>query len=178
MSYNKSATCSAPLPAVRKSGPLVLGNRGFTLVELIAVCAILTVLTFMAIPSYGKIKDKVRGVRAMEEIRGLEKGIIAFSVDKNGVFPDRLSTAGLATVTDVPKDPWGTPYEYHVRGDGDPRTISVALTTPLNDDFDLYSKGADGQTDTDIGTTPSNDDIVRSGDGGYVGYANGLLLGD
>ena len=178
MSYNKSATCSAPLLAARKSGPFTLGNRGFTLVELIAVCAILTVLTFLAIPTYGKIKDKVRSVRAMEEIRGLEKGIIAYSVDKNGVFPDKLATAGLGTLTDVPKDPWGNPYVYHVRGDGDPRTISVALTTPLNDDFDLYSAGADGLTDADIGTAASSDDIVRSGDGGYVGYANGLLLGD
>ena len=38
-----------------------------------------------------------------------------------------------------------------------------------NSDFDLYSLGSDGVSQQDFDDPTSKDDIIRSGDGSYVG---------
>ena len=43
---------------------------------------------------------------------------------------------------------------------------------PVNSDFNLYSMGADGQTQTPFTAARARDDIVRANDGGYVGLAS------
>jgi general secretion pathway protein G len=148
-------------------------DRGFTMVELIVVMAILVVLASMALPAFAKIKDKAREVRAMEEIRGLEKAIGAYSIDKGGTLPPNLA----ALLIPIPLDPWGHSYIYHQLGaagvpsDGAPRT-DVTGVLPLNTDYDLYSRGPDGVTNPGTTDDPTSyDDVVRSGDGGYVGMA-------
>ena len=171
MNHDKPSACPASASKVRKGGLFARGNQGFTIVELIAVSAILSILAAMALPAYSKIKDMVRQVRAMEEIRGLEKGISAHAMEHNGVYPDNLIIAGLGK----PLDPWGREYVYHPVRDGVPRTF---IGHPINEDYDLYSTGVDGQTNLEIDTDVSKDDIVRTGDGGFVGMANSLVLGD
>lgn len=42
---------------------------------------------------------------------------------------------------------------------------------PLNTDYDLYSKGADGKTNAPLTAKASHDDIVRASDGAYIGLA-------
>ena len=42
---------------------------------------------------------------------------------------------------------------------------------PINSDYDLYSMGEDGGTRPPLTARPSQDDIVRAGDGGFVGLA-------
>ena len=122
-------------------------------------------LAVMAVPTYSKVKDKVREVRTMEEIRGLEKGVLAYSIDKGGTLPANLAALGIP----IQADPWGNPYQYfRVPTDAPPR---LDLITPLNDDFDLYSMGPDGLTAQRTDDPKSLDDIVRSGDGTFVGMA-------
>jgi general secretion pathway protein G len=41
-----------------------------------------------------------------------------------------------------------------------------------NSDFDLHSMGPDGQNKPPFTAKPSQDDIVRAGDGGYFGKAS------
>jgi general secretion pathway protein G len=128
----------------------------------------------MAFPAYGKIKDKVREVRAMEEIRGLEKDINAWTIEK-GSLPPGLDVIGRAANT--LNDPWGRPYEYHPFPAFAPRFETVGgSANPMNADYDLYSKGVDGDTDVDVGKPVSQDDILRTGDGGFVGLGSALSL--
>ena len=42
---------------------------------------------------------------------------------------------------------------------------------PLNTDFDLYSMGPDGQTQKQLTAAKARDDIVRAGNGGFIGKA-------
>jgi general secretion pathway protein G len=42
---------------------------------------------------------------------------------------------------------------------------------PLNSDFDLYSLGPDGESALALPAAPSHDDVVRAGNGSYIGLA-------
>jgi general secretion pathway protein G len=148
-----------------------LDCRGFTLVELIVVSAILGVLAVMAFPSYSAYMKSVKESRCMAEIRMLEKDIGAYTIDKN-VLPDSLADIGRADL----RDPWGRPYVYlKIAGGGGVTPYKDLLNKPFNTDFDLYSKGEDGNsTETLVGDPPENmDDIIRT-EGGYVGLGQHL----
>ena len=43
---------------------------------------------------------------------------------------------------------------------------------PLNSEFDLYSVGPDGKTETPLTAKASYDDIIRAVDGKYMGLAS------
>ncbi|HJV64822.1 MAG TPA: prepilin-type N-terminal cleavage/methylation domain-containing protein [Geomonas sp.] len=148
---------------------LRLDQQGLTLIELFLVMAILSALALTAIPFYGNIKDNARNARCAGEVRAIEKVIYTFSIDNGGNFPSGLDQLNLASL----KDPWGRNYLYYniiTHGTGGARKDGVA---DLNTDFDLYSQGADGQSDLDdITADISQDDIVRAGDGGFVGIGN------
>jgi general secretion pathway protein G len=43
---------------------------------------------------------------------------------------------------------------------------------PVNSTFDLYSLGPDGKSSPPFTAAPSQDDIVRANDGGFIGLAS------
>src|SRR4051794_25322429 len=79
---------SSGQPASRSS------NSGFSFVELLVVMVILGIITMGAIPFYSSMRDKTRSAGAMVEIRGIEKVIIAYSIDNGGRFPATLDDVG------------------------------------------------------------------------------------
>ena len=164
MSYEKTDTCSIPALTIQKRPLRSLGSRGYTLVELLFVCIILGVLAILAIPTYGSIREKMRISRCVVEIRGLEKAIAAYMIDSGGALPDNIGQLGLSANT----DPWGHAYEYN-------KVPYRKYLSFINQDFDIYSLGADGvPAEQFIDTPASKDDVVRAGEGGYVGLASDL----
>jgi prepilin-type N-terminal cleavage/methylation domain-containing protein len=146
---------------VMKSINHKIGDNGFTLVELIVVCAILGVLALMALPALTDVRTKVRVSRCADEIRTIEKDIIAFAAE-NGHYPANLTEIKRNTLM----DPWGHQFIYTPGGG----YVDPSGGRNLNEDFDLYSKGVDNDTDTNLGNDPgpSMDDIVRGGEGAEV----------
>ncbi|NTW77266.1 MAG: prepilin-type N-terminal cleavage/methylation domain-containing protein [Syntrophaceae bacterium] len=146
-------------------------KRGFTLVELLAVIAIMAILVAIGIPAYNDYINKARVARAVSEIKMLEREIISYKVD-NGTFPDSLNDIGYGSL----QDPWNNPYNYlniedgGVKGKGKLRRDR--FLNPLNTDFDLYSTGADGASQTNLNAKDSRDDVVRATNGGFVGLAS------
>ena len=96
-------------------------NRGFTLIELMAVVAIITILAAIMIPNVAKHVENGRIARASADIDVLVKAIGLFQIDHEGDLPGDLSVLwtdpkGPYISTDQQQSlttPWKTTnYEY------------------------------------------------------------------
>jgi general secretion pathway protein G len=137
--------------------------RGFTLLELIIVVAIIGILASIAMPLYAEIRAKATVSRAIGEIRNLETEINAYFTEKENL-PVNITDLGRGDIL----DPWGRKYEYQLiatAGGAERKLFGISLNTG----YDLYSKGKDGQSAPSLADPKSKDDVVLANDGGYVG---------
>jgi general secretion pathway protein G len=82
-------------------------KRGFTLLELLIVIAIMAILAAIAVPFYWKMLDQAKGNIAVNDLKALQQEIDLFR-DANGRLPDCfVELLGGNRV-----DPWGNPYQY------------------------------------------------------------------
>jgi general secretion pathway protein G len=150
----------------------------FTLVEMLLVIALLTTLAAIVTPNYLRVLEEAKEERAKAEIMGLQTKITDF-LQEHGDYPQSLEELPGG----VPIDPWGNPYEYlyiNYMGSGHgqagfPQGVRKdKFLVPLNTDYDLYSRGADGITAAPLTAKASHDDIIRADNGGYFGLASGF----
>jgi general secretion pathway protein G len=140
-----------------------------TLIELLVGMAILSVLAALLLPYMVDRLGEVKVQRAIVELRLLGGEIEAHAAEL-GALPrslDELSRpAGL--------DPWGNPYQYLSSTDRSWRGKSRRdrFLVPINSDFDLYSSGPNGESQTPLTAKSSRDDIVRADDGAFYGRAS------
>ncbi|MGM0632250.1 MAG: type II secretion system major pseudopilin GspG [Pseudomonadota bacterium] len=113
-------------------------QRGFTIIELLIVMAILGMLAVMVAPNLFNQADSARQDAARSQMSSLTSALDAHRLD-TGRYPESLeglqeNTSGRSTWNgpylrgEVPEDPWGNPYEYSSDGRS----------------FELMSYGADG----------------------------------
>jgi general secretion pathway protein G len=141
-------------------------NGGFTLVELILAIVIVGLLATITVGSYRDSVEKTNIEIAKADIKVIE-GLIENHFFAHNALPNNLNNI----FTKV--DPWGNNYEYlnmsTVTGNGPKRKDRNLV--PVNSDYDLYSKGPDGQSASAFTAQISHDDIVRANNGGYIGQA-------
>ena len=80
-------------------------NKGFSLIELIMVMAIIGILSQMAIIAVPTIRNFIGKTKSQAEIRLIEKDIVAYMVDK-GVLPNSLNEIGRAVFSKQNKRYW------------------------------------------------------------------------
>ena len=120
-------------------------QKGFTLLEIIVVVAIIAILAAYIAPKVAGRVDDARISKAKSDIRVLESSLELYKLD-NFTYPS--TDQGLEALTTKPageelknwrkggyikklsKDPWGNEYQYQYPGS--------------NGEFDIYSMGADG----------------------------------
>lgn len=174
---------------------------GFTLIELVLVVGIIGVLAGIAIPKYLEYVEKARVSRTIAELHNIALTIESLVTEGRGLPDDLtglglLSTADpwgseyyylriagnlppSMTQTSSPLPHVASPPTSFGGGDPNPggggNAISSArkdhFMVPINSDFDLYSAGADGQTQSPLQAPVSRDDVIRAGDGTYFGLA-------
>lgn len=146
-----------------------LGNKGTTLLELTTTVAVLGVVTAMALPAFSEYTKRARANRAVGEISAISIELYRWRANVgNGSFPASLATAGI----EVGPDPWGNAYSYLRLEDASPdKARHAEHQTPVNSDFDLYSMGPDGRSAAALEANTAHDDIIRAGDGAYIGVA-------
>lgn len=132
-------------------------RHGFTLVEVLLVLVILVILASLAVTAYGPIQRRAN-MRAAESQIGLFKTPLSVYYQDMNMYPTtaqglqalRQPPGDLANPdawygpyldTEVPLDPWGSPYQYESPGKYNP------------DSYDVWSFGPDGAdgTEDDIG---------------------------
>lgn len=153
-------------------GDSLMGRRvrsqGLTLVELMLVITLVGILSSLASTAWGGYQDKLRTKQTVDDITVLSVLIDQVFAD-TGALPEDLSAIGRSGMT----DPWGRPYVYQnlttVKGNGKARKDHNLV--PLNSDYDLYSKGPDGQSQSPLTAKASRDDILRANNGRFVGPA-------
>ena len=156
--------CTCRQQVVRWAG----NNQGWTLIELVIVLAVIAVLSTIALTLYYDYSYQVQIARAVADIANIGSEISTFQM-MNERLPINLAEINRATF----KDPWGSPYEYfdiEFGSGGQPRKDHNLH--PLNSDFDLYSKGRDGDSNTPLTASKSRDDIIRANDGQFIGLAS------
>jgi len=152
------------------SDNLRYGNKkGFTLIEVMMVIAILGTLAAIAIPNYLSYIERSHYTATIQTMRIIEKQIIIYNLE-NGRFPNTLAEAGL----DLLRDRWGNPFGYLNIADSPNNGMrrKNRNLVPINEDFDLYSMGPDGKSTAPLTARDSRDDIVRANNGAFLGKAS------
>ncbi len=73
----------------------ISGLRGFTLLELIVVIAIIGILSVIILPSFSNALAKARDGRKVSELKGISAGMLLYSQQNGGKYP----ASGYATGT-------------------------------------------------------------------------------
>jgi general secretion pathway protein G len=129
-------------PRIWESDPHI---RGFTLIEVLVVVAILGILAAIVVPRIMDRPDEARRVAAKADIAALVQSLKLYRLD-NGNYP--ATDQGLIALVQkpttnpvpanwkqggylerLPKDPWGGDYQY--------------LNPGVHGEIDVFSLGAD-----------------------------------
>ncbi|PCI89742.1 hypothetical protein COB18_02965 [Candidatus Kaiserbacteria bacterium] len=128
-------------------------KRGFTIIELLVVMAIIAMLASVILVAFSTIQTKSRDTRRIEDVRELQKALSMYYIDNNrfpaAVTPidvdgtDALSTALVASgaISAVSGDPVKPDYNYTYQSTNiGIYTITFCLET---DSIPNYAQGCD-----------------------------------
>jgi general secretion pathway protein G len=145
-------------------------QRGWTVVELMIALVALAVLTTIAVTSYSKYQTRARNAKAANDLVAIQTAVSQYFLE-NQSYPAALSnvSASVAAMT----DPWGNAYQF-INHQNTPsgQWRKDKNIHPINTDYDLYSKGADGQSASPLTSGIARDDIVRANNGRFMGLAS------
>jgi general secretion pathway protein G len=145
------------------------GPPGFTVIEILFAIAIVGLLASVALSKYEDYRERARVYQASVDVSAVSSMVKQYQIDNNEL-PDSLAAVGQSGKL----DPWGRPYAYFnlVSSKGNGTARKDKKLNPLNTDFDLYSLGKDGQSQSSLQAKTSRDDVVRARDGRFIGLAS------
>ena len=128
-----------------KNLPTAKRQRGFTLIELMVVLAILGVLAALIVPNVLDRADDARSTAARTDVNNLMQALKLYRLDNQRYPAAEQGLQALVVkpstgpaplnwkpyVDKLPNDPWGRPYQYMFPG--------------VKGEVDVMSFGADGQ---------------------------------
>lgn len=141
-------------------------QQAFSLLDGLIAIAVITLLLSLAVPSYHRYQERARIAQTITQLMEIDAAIQQHFV-LHQQWPDQLSDVGMHTWSDA----WGNAFEYHkYASDADnEQARRDGSQQPINQDYDLYSKGADGDSSEQLSSPRSRDDIIRAQNGDYFG---------
>ncbi len=118
-------------------------SRGFTLIEVLVVVAILGILAAIVVPRIMDRPDEAKRVAAKADVASIVQALKLYRLD-NGSYPTTDQGLGALVqkpttnpvpgnwkpyLDNLPKDPWGTDYQY--------------LSPGQHGEIDVFSLGSD-----------------------------------
>lgn len=146
-------------------------QQGFTLIELMIALVIVGILISIAVSNYQEYVERSRRAKAIADIAQISMALERYRTIA-GTFPNSLNDLNIP----LPLDPWGHAYQYLGIDVASPPNQGALRKdknlNPLNSDYDLCSMGPDGLTQKQLTAASASDDIVRAGNGGFIGLAS------
>ena len=120
-------------------------QRGFTLIEMMVVLAIIGVLAALIVPNVLGRADEARVTAARTDVANISQALKLYKLDNQQYPTAAQGLTALVTkptqnpvpnawrnyIEKLPQDPWGRPYQY--------------LNPGVHNEVDVLSLGADGQ---------------------------------
>ena len=142
------------------------------LLELMVALAVVGLLAAIALPTYAAIIKQQKVGEAGRELMEIAVAIERYRTMRFEV-PETLAELGLDAR--LLEDPWGRQYQFLSFNSSIPGIKGKIRKDhnlhPLNSEFDLYSLGEDGQSQSPLTAKASRDDVIWARDGGFVGLA-------
>lgn len=154
------------------SAPLFLAPprrrwNGLALIEFATAVSVLAIVGSFANASYLGWRDRQGTLQATADIAAMGARLQAIS-SQGGPLPASLDLLFPKAV-----DPWGHAYRYRPLERLEERAAARVdrAPAPINQRFDLYSAGPDGESERSLADRSSADDVIWGRDGSYVGPA-------
>ena len=134
--------------------------RGFTLIELMVVIAIIGLLSTIVVTSLSTVRAKARDAKRVADIKTIELTLEVY-YDTNRIYPPIVGGSGNAStnlaglvptyIQSIPKDPLGSDYAYLQCASGAGFHLGASLEDVANTAF-----GGDSDADKDTGNCPGD----------------------
>ncbi len=101
----------------------MFSRKGFTILELLIVIAVIAILVGIALPRFKGMQDEGNIAKAKGELRMLQTAVESYKIHNNNTLPALLSQVAntspqIAPKTTLPTDPFGgAAYGYTVADD-------------------------------------------------------------
>ncbi|HNQ79139.1 MAG TPA: prepilin-type N-terminal cleavage/methylation domain-containing protein [Acidobacteriota bacterium] len=152
-------------------------NKGFTIIELLIVVAIIGIIAAIAIPNMMDAIERSRQKKTVDEIRTMVIAMQSFAIDfggypnstHNGVAQDEwplLLDAHGGTPIIIPsyiqavpgQDGWGQDYIYYANPDGDSPVPRIQGAEVVAQRYCVWSTGSDRDENARVdGSAPASD---------------------
>lgn len=142
-------------------------NKGFTLVELVIVMAVIALILSVVIPNLRGMQQEGQLTKAESELQTLKTAVTSYWRNNNNTYPSDITTTLTAAtpniISNVLPDPWITDTTNNTYG------YKIGSDSTFGDYFIIYTKGPKADSDPSFDATSQK--VTYNGSGRVVSNA-------